>query len=422
MRLNFTIKMNRLASHSIVIASLLIASFAVTAVPITQTQTSASSNTVSAPQLSGIVYSQSSLELFWNRDSNPNVTYNVFRDNVPLVTGTSATSFFDSGLSAGTDYVYGVSIDINGNTVAAAATTLTTRGTPTPQSNAPKFAGAERYSNSAVEISWVRTPNTFTAFYELKRNGELIDSQLDALSYYDNTAFSDQDWTYELVAIDREGNRSDIASITIDADGDTPEPPQVEPPVQPPIEPPSEVTATSITGTVYSPTSLEIFWTDTGNSTTRYIVFRDNVPVLTNTNALRFFDDGLTPGTSYVYGVSISRPNGDVLAASSRTFTTTPVEGVQPEPKDRPLFSGASRYSFSTVELFWVRTPGEFTAYYELRRNGEIIAERLDALSYYDNRVNANQTWTYTLFSVDQNGKRSEASTIVIEPGFTSNL
>jgi len=173
---------------------------------------------------------------------------------------------------------------------------------------------------------------------------------------------------------------------------------------------------------VYSSSALEIFWTDTGDATTKYNVFRDNVPVLTNTDALSFFDDGLAPGTSYTYGVSISRDNGDVLAASSRDFTTTAIDGVPPEPKDRPLFAGASRYSFSTVELFWVRTPGTATAYYELRRNGDIIDDRLDALSYYDNEASKNQTWTYTLISVDRNGKRSEPSTIVIDPDFTSNL
>jgi len=165
MRLNYTIKISRLASQSIVIASLLIPSIALATDPVTQ-PTTTNSNTVTAPQLSGSVYSKNSLELFWNRASNPNVTYTVFRDNVPLVKGTTAISYFDTGLDSGTAYVYGVSVQLNGNTVAASATTLTTQGTPTPQSNAPKFASAERYSSSSVEIAWVRTPNTFTAFYE----------------------------------------------------------------------------------------------------------------------------------------------------------------------------------------------------------------------------------------------------------------
>ncbi len=372
--------------------------------------------TVGAPIITGSVYSPTQQEIVWKIANNPDVRFDVFRDNVPLVRGTSAQSFFSDDLEPGTTYVWGVSAVLNGNTVGASSISLTTTGErTTPASNAPNFSGSSRYSSNTVELFWVRTPNTFTQYYELSRNGVVI-AELDALSYLDRQAASNQAWTYELVAVDANGNRSDAGSITVEA-SDSTEPTTPTQPTTPiePVAPVGNISAPILTGATYSPTTIEIFWNRSSNPNVRYNVFRDNVPVLTNTDVLSFYDTNLAPGTSYTYGVATVL-NGDTVAASGNTFTTRAIEGVEPELKDRPLFSGASRYSMTSVEIFWVRTPNVFTAYYELSRNGEIINAQLDALSYFDNTAPNNQTWTYTLVSIDADGNRSEPSTIIVEP------
>jgi len=81
--------------------------------------------------LSGVSYSQSALEIFWQPASSDDGyirDYEV-RRNGTVVTNTNGLSFFEDGLRAGTAYEYSViAIDSNGNRGAAATVSVSTNG------------------------------------------------------------------------------------------------------------------------------------------------------------------------------------------------------------------------------------------------------------------------------------------------------
>ena len=60
----------------------------------------------------------------------------------------------------------------------------------------------------------------------------------------------------------------------------------------------------NVTATVYSTTALELFWDRSTDdvAVVAYNVYRDN-RFLSSAQGNSFFDDGLTPATSYQYSV-----------------------------------------------------------------------------------------------------------------------
>jgi len=76
--------------------------------------------------LEGVVYSETALEIFWNRVPSADVLYNVFRNGELVLTNSRASSFYDADLVPGTAYTYGVSAGSDGNTSSSAAITLST--------------------------------------------------------------------------------------------------------------------------------------------------------------------------------------------------------------------------------------------------------------------------------------------------------
>ena len=74
--------------------------------------------------LRGVVYSETAVEIFWNRVPSPDVMYRVYRDGELILTDSRASSFFEADLTPGNTYTYGVAAGANGNTSSAAAITL----------------------------------------------------------------------------------------------------------------------------------------------------------------------------------------------------------------------------------------------------------------------------------------------------------
>ncbi len=168
--------------------------------------------------LRGDVYSTTALEIFFDRLPGSGVLYEISRNGVIIQPGQSGNSFFNSSLQAGTDYLYSVRSIINYIKSDAATITLRTRGQNGNASSmtTPLFSSGVRYSNSAVEVFWQRAPGASGIIgYELSRNGEAVKT-LDGASYFDSSAPSGTTWTYQIVAIDAQGNRSAAASLSID--------------------------------------------------------------------------------------------------------------------------------------------------------------------------------------------------------------
>ena len=72
-------------------------------------------------------------------------------------------------------------------------------------------------------------------------------------------------------------------------------------------------------------------------------------------------------------------------------------------------------YTDSEAEIFWeAATTGVAVVGYEIIRNGTTIAASLDALSFYDNTVEAGVSYDYQVVALDATGRMSEAASISI--------
>ena len=78
-------------------------------------------------ELTGDVYSSTALELSWNRDDIPGVTYNIFRDGQLIRENSPAISQFQSGLLPSTSYLFTVTPFLNGIEQASDTIVLSTR-------------------------------------------------------------------------------------------------------------------------------------------------------------------------------------------------------------------------------------------------------------------------------------------------------
>jgi len=123
--------------------------------------------------LTGVVYSSTALELFYNQSANSEVRYNIFRDGEIIRENSPATSQFEAGLDPNTSYVYEVTAVLNGNAIATSSITLTTfddgsGATPslptTSPTNPPTNPGsvsiilsAAVYSSTSLELFWNRS-------------------------------------------------------------------------------------------------------------------------------------------------------------------------------------------------------------------------------------------------------------------------
>ncbi len=74
------------------------------------------------------------------------------------------------------------------------------------------------------------------------------------------------------------------------------------------------------------------------------------------------------------------------------------------------------QYSGFDLELFWSRGTDDdgVVIGYDIFRDDEQITDRLDALSFYDGSVQPETDYTYDIYSVDNDGLRSRAATLLI--------
>lgn len=357
----------------------------------------------SAPEnLTVEVYSDNAAELFWTRPLNNSTTdeyttgYEVYRDGNFIQRLRISSSFFDSNSNPGASYelrptrgaIAGTSSFVSVDGIIPAPVIPTSPPPPVePElSNAIRLTGLV-YSSSAIELFWNQNADENIRF-NIFRNGELIREGSPALSQFDAGLEPNTAYTYGVAAV-VDGNTRAAAAITLTTLNAFGEPPA---PVEP-VRPPTTVPAPALTGEVYSSTSIELFWNRAANPNVRYNIFRDGELIRENSPAISQFDAGLTPGTTYTYGVAAILDGNTV--ASSAIELTTPSDGTEPvigliAP---PVLTGEV-YSSTAVELFWNRSelPG---VTYSIFRDGELIREDSPAASQFDSGLAPGTTYVY---------------------------
>ncbi len=322
--------------------------------------------TLAAPAgLKASVYSSTSAEIMWDRSSTFGLTYEVTR-NGTVVSTTTGISYYDRLLSPGTSYTYlVVAIDQSGNRSEASSVSLTTSGgTTTPVSlAAPTGLKASVYSSTSAEIMWDRS-TTFGLRYEVSRNGSLV-STITGISYYDNRLVGGTSYEYDVVAIDRDGNRSNAASISVNTTGGV-------------VTPDTVAAPTGLMASVYSSTSAEIMWDRPSTFGLSYEI-RRNGDIVSSTTGVSHYDGSLQAASSYNFEVIAIDRNGNRSTAAS-VMVNTPagsggnggsgdtdwniadVSAAIVEPADVYTRDGYDPIEVLRVDVRTVTTPGVCTA------------------------------------------------------------
>lgn len=242
-------------------------------------------------------YSGTAGAIHWQRSTDDGGVvpgYEISRDGAVLGV-FDALSYVDFTLAPGTLYRYTVTaIDLSGQRSESAAVTLLTRGDGPDRADgvpAPGGLRAAVYSSTAAEIFWDRPDDSFGLVFEVRRDGELLQTT-DGTSFFDDSLSAATDYRFDVIAVDRDGARSSASavSVTTAAGGN-------------PLPPASELVAPDITSiAIYSGTAAELFWRrpPTGSPVARVEVSRDGV-VLGTTDGTSFFDDTRSPGEDYEY-------------------------------------------------------------------------------------------------------------------------
>ena len=169
------------------------------------------------------IYSDTAVELFWDRIVNENnVQYEVVR-NGDILRQLDALSFFQDNLLPGTEYTYVVSVlNEKSDILATDLITVMTKGGGVVVGDgdgggdggsiASTGLLATVYSSSAAEIFWERSPTPGT-IYEVERDGVVI-AKTDGISYYDDTLSAGVTYQYRVIATDAGGNRSEDPALT----------------------------------------------------------------------------------------------------------------------------------------------------------------------------------------------------------------
>ena len=287
--------------------------------------------------LTGEVYSATALELFYNRDPNPNVRYNIFRDGVLIRENSPATSQFESSLDANTSYFYEVVAVLDGDTIASSSITLTTLGgsgaaapaqptappvPPATPSGISVTLSAEVYSSTSLELFWNRAAVSGVT-YDVFRDGVLIRDNTPAVSQFEGSVPSNGTFSYVVEAL---FNGSVVASDSINVNTATGDVSTSAAGAQPPTSgpQPASVAPIELTGVVFSSTALEISWNRDAIPGVTYDIFRDGELIRADSPAVSQFESGLIPNTEYVYLV-IPQLNGveqpsDTVVLSTRSL------------------------------------------------------------------------------------------------------
>jgi hypothetical protein len=264
-----------------------------------------------------------------------------------------------------------------------------------PTASAPNFPGNLRqqvYEATTAEIFWDRaTDDVVVQGYEVIRNGESL-GVLDVLSLFQTRLDPAVTYTYEITAIDNEGNRSATRTIVVSTDGRN-----------------KPSTPENLRFLLYSSTAAEIFWDRaTDNGIVRGYEIVRNGQSLGERDSLSLFEEGLDPSIVYTYQVTSIDNEGNRSAAASVTLRTA----------DRPRPPGNVRhelYSDTTAEIFWDRATDNNGAVqgYEIVRNGESLGVR-DVLSLVERGLDPAKTYTYEVTSIDNDGNRSATATTTL--------
>ena len=285
-----------------------------------------SGNAPPAPSsLRGEVYSSSAGEVFWDRVSGANLSYEVRLDGETVAT-TNGTSYFVGnrpGLDGTSIEVVAIGPDGSRSNVSNATLGNGSGGDPNPPTggggggddapDAPSNLRGDVYSSSAGEVFWDRVSGTNLS-YEISLDGEVV-ATTDGTSYFAGGRNGIDGTSVEVVAIGPDGTRSSTSSTVLGSGGSLNPDPGTD-------APPAPANARI---EVYSGTAAELFFdrAPVSANVAETEIVRDG-EVIGTTNGTSFFDPNRTPGQSYTYELVAVNASGARSTISTVGDTSMP--------------------------------------------------------------------------------------------------
>ncbi|MER3395467.1 MAG: hypothetical protein C4319_01570 [Acidimicrobiia bacterium] len=231
--------------------------------------------------------------------------------------GANVTSFADSGLVPGAQYVYRVrAANTEANSAYSNEITLTTTGGFPPAS--PTGLTASALGPSSVRLDWIDNAANEDSYRIERRQTSGIFEEItvigaDITSFTDTALIPLTTYTYRV----RASNSAGFSSYSNEATVTTPSPAAPEPP-------------TSLTISRVGATALELTWTDMSSSESGFRVERSldgisyTVVGTVGSNATRFEDSLLEGSTKYFYRAVAFNLGGDSPPSNVVSTTTRP--------------------------------------------------------------------------------------------------
>jgi fibronectin type 3 domain-containing protein len=152
------------------------------------------------------------------------------------------------------------------------------------------------------------------------------------------------------------------------------------------------------------PDGVRVSWRSGEGQATQYRISREP-PEIATVDRLEYIDKAVEMGKEYRYSVT----------AVANTNESLPSEEVSVTPRDTFPPAAPSNVNaiagVNTVELAWDRNSEPDVKGYRVYRNGQILAEAVEAPSFSDKQVTSGQKYRYAVSAVDQTGNESGKST-----------
>ena len=166
---------------------------------------------------------------------------------------------------------------------------------------------------------------------------------------------------------------------------------------------------------IYSDSTVEIFWTSAGNlgdgGFASAEIFRDGELLASTQQFSSFIDNSLEPGVTYQYEVrltnsfGLSGPLSKTVSVDTNSRSAVDVPGgyILPERPANPSSLQALVYSDTLLELIWDR-PSVNVFGYEIYRDHELLTFT-NGTSFLDNTIAAGAKHHYDIIAVNADGQ-----------------
>ena len=282
-----------------------------------------------------------SVAISWSAPSGVTPSaYDIFRDGTRLTTVNGSTSYSDSSVVPGEQYLYRLqSVGADSSDVSPQTPPISV-SIPNDEPQTPGVPSNPRFvvqTNGSVAITWSAPSGTAPSAYEIFRDGSSLNVVRNGTSFTDNTTQAGETYVYRLRSIGQGDNNNSAQTQAFEVEIPAPEPVAPQPP-------------TNLEATVRANDSVDLRWTapDAGEDPTAYEVFRDGARLATVSNGVRFNDATTANGETYTYSV---RSLGPSSTASARTPTVSVTIPGAEAPLSLTLTPGTVTSDSIMVEL-----------------------------------------------------------------------